>query len=252
MLVLERIEPALQLVWLDRPDKRNALRRAAIEELTAVLHRAREDASIRGIIVAGKGPSFCAGVDLAEFADGTPESGHALIVALRDLCAALRALPKPVACAIQGYCLGGALEIAACCDLRVCAPDARFGMPEVFLDIPSVIDALMLVHHVGAGRAYELMLTGEPIDAPTALGWGLVNRISEPGRLLETSAELLGRVVRHSAETIAAQKRLHQQWLELSYSQAVEASIPVLVAAFEQGRPQRAAAKMLRPTGGPL
>jgi enoyl-CoA hydratase/carnithine racemase len=233
----------LRLITLDRPEKRNALTRGVIEQLTQTIAQAGKEEHVRGVLLAGNGPSFCAGVDLQEFRDGTVESGQALIMALQLLCKTVRTLPKPVACAIQGHCLGGALELAACCDLRVCTPDARLGMPEVFLGIPSVIDAVMLMHHVGAGRACELLLTGDPIDGETALAWGLANRLAPPDTLIDAAAELLRKVTRHAPEVIAAQKRLHQQWLDLPYSAAVDASIDSLLAAFASGRPQRIASE---------
>ena len=171
-----------------------------------------------------------------------------LIEALRDLCATVRTLPKPVVCAIHGHCLGGALELAASCDFRVCTPDARLGMPEVSLGIPSVIDAVMLAHHIGAGRARELLLTGDPIDGETAYAWGLANRLAPPEALARTAADLLRQVTRHAPEVIAAQKTLHQQWLDLPYSEAVERSIEPLLDAVRAGRPQQAARALLENT----
>jgi enoyl-CoA hydratase/carnithine racemase len=212
---------------------------------------AGQETSVRGVVLAGEGPSFCAGVDLDEFASGSVDSGRALIEALRALCATLRSLPKPVACAIQGHCLGGALEVAGCCDFRVCSPDARLGMPEVFLGIPSVIDAVMLERHVGAGRAHELLLTGEPISGQTAHQWGFVNRLAAADRLIDEAVGLLELACRHAPEVIAAQKQLHQAWLELPYSEAVQRSIQPLLDAFRAGRPQRLAAERLRKSGMP-
>jgi enoyl-CoA hydratase len=115
----------------------------------------------------------------------------------------------------------------------------------VFLGIPSVIDAVMLAQHVGTGRARELLLTGDPIDGQTAFGWGLANRLAPADQLVQTAIRLLEAVTRHAPEVIAAQKRLHQEWLELPYTQAVEQSIEPLVDAFRAGRPQRAAAQRL-------
>ena len=209
------------------------------------LAEAGQDETVRGVVLAGEGPSFCAGVDLDEFASGSVESGRALILGLRDLCAILRGLPKPVVCAIHGHCLGGALEVAACCDLRVCSPEARLGMPEVFLGIPSVIDAVMLMHHIGAARAYEMMLTGEAIDGQTAHAWGLVNRLAAPEHLLDAAKDLLRQVIRHEPAVVAAQKRLHQTWLDVPYTEAVQTSIEPLLDAFRAGRPQRLAAARL-------
>ena len=246
MIVVKSLGPGVLLIGLNRPEKRNALTRPTIEQLTQRVRESGLDDTVRGVVLAGEGPSFCAGVDLEEFASGNVDSGRALIGALKELCATLRGLPKPVACAIQGHCLGGALEVAACCDFRVCAPEARLGMPEVGLGIPSVIDAVMLVRQVGAARAWELLLTGEPIDGQTAYAWGLANRLAPPERVIEVAAELVGQVMRHDPAVVAAQKRLHRAWLELPYTEAVERSLEPLLDAFRAGRPQRLAAERLR------
>src|SRR5258707_3236980 len=246
MIASERPGTDLLLLTLQRPEKRNALSLALIEQLTSELQRSEADPSIRGVVVTGAGPSFCAGVDLHEFANATPESARVLIDALRVLCLTVRELSKPVACAIQGHCLGGALELAACADFRVCTPDAQLGMPEVFLGLPSVIDAVMLGHLIGVGLARELLLTGEPISGETALSWGLVNRLSSLDELIDTTADLVRLATRHLPEVVAAQKRLHQQWLDLPYTQAVELSAEALVDAFRTGAPQQLAADRLR------
>ena len=244
-----RVDPPvnqLVVVWIDRPEKRNALTLALIERITDELERIAGDVTIRGVVLAGAGPSFCAGVDLHEFADASPEQARALIGALKKVCATVRHLPQAVACAIQGHCLGGALELAACCDFRVCTPEALLGMPEVFLGIPSVIDAVMLGHLVGVGRARELLLTGESISGETALNWGLINRLAPAASLIQVASELLGLVTRHLPDVMAAQKRLHQEWLDLPYEQAVELSVDPLIDAFRAGHPQRIAAARLR------
>jgi enoyl-CoA hydratase/carnithine racemase len=238
---VEALDDQLVLISLERPEKRNALSRPLIEQLTTELQRVAADHSIRGVVLAGTGPSFCAGVDLREFAEGTPESGRRLIDALAGVCASARRNPKPIACAIQGYCLGAALELAACCDVRICAADAQLGMPEVFLGIPSVIDAVMLGHHIGVGRARELLLTGDTISGQTAYDWGLANRVAPAERLIEVACEVLRRITRHDPKVIATQKRLHQQWLDLEYEEAVEHGKRLLVEAFHAGRPQRLA-----------
>jgi enoyl-CoA hydratase len=209
MLLSERLSADVLLITLDRPAQRNALTLPMIEQLTSALQRAATDESIRALVLAGAGPSFSAGVDLHEFAEGSSVSARALIDALRQVCATVRGLSKPVAAAIHGYCLGGALELVACCDFRVCAPDARLGMPEVFLSIPSVIDAVMLGHLVGTGRAREMLLTGEPISGEAAYAWGLANRLAPAAHVVAAAAELLALTTRHRPEVIAAQKQLH-------------------------------------------
>jgi enoyl-CoA hydratase/carnithine racemase len=245
-ILVRRLSGELLLVTLDRPEKRNALTLALIEELAQTLRAADRDSAVRGIVLAGAGPTFCGGVDLHEFADGSAASVRTLIGALEQVCSIVRTMPVPIACAIQGHCLGGALELAACCDFRVSTPSALLGMPEVFLGIPSVIDAVMLGQHVGAGRARELLLTGESISGETAFQWGLVNCLAPADGLIDAATELLGRVTRHAPEVIAAQKALHQEWLDLPYSAAVERSIEPLIARFRTGEPQRIATERLR------
>jgi enoyl-CoA hydratase len=246
MLLVERLGADLLHVTLNRPEKRNALSLALIEQLTELLRRADSDDDVRAVVLAGAGPSFCAGVDLHELATASTQHARTLIVALEKLCATVRRLSKPVACAIQGHCLGGALELAACCDFRVCTADAQLGMPEVFVGMPSVIDAVMLGHLIGVGRARELLLTGEPISGRTAVDWGLCNRQASPAQLVQATVELLSLVTRHHPQVIAAQKRLHQEWLDVPYEQAVHNSIAALEDAFTSGQPQQIATERLR------
>jgi enoyl-CoA hydratase/carnithine racemase len=148
--------------------------------------------------------------------------------------------------AIQGHCYGGALELACACDFRVAAPGALLAMPEVRLGIPSVIDAALIERHAGRGRAHELILTGEPVTAELALGWGLVNRLVEPDRLIDACRELLASVTRHDPAAIARQKRLFDDWLNLPFDEAAERSKEALAESFASGVPQRLARDILR------
>jgi enoyl-CoA hydratase len=234
------------LVWIDRPEKRNALTLAMIEALGDALRGAAADRAVRGVLIAGAPPSTCAGVDLAEFAAGTPRSVLRLIDGLANACAAARACPKPVAIAIQGHCFGGALELACACDFRVAAPGALLGMPELALGIPSVIDAALLERHVGAGRARELILTTEPIAADRALAWGLVNRVAPEDRLLDACRELLAAVTRHDAAAVQRQKRLFRDWDNLPLDDAIQRSKDELAASFAGGAPQRLAQERMQ------
>ena len=236
----------LRLIWIDRPQKRNALTLQMIEAIGDELRRAAGETAVRGVVLGGTGQSTCAGVDLNEFAVATPDSIRHLIGALADTCAAARRCPKPVAMAIQGHCFGGALELACACDFRAAAQGALLAMPEVMLGIPSVIDAALLERHIGFGRAQELVLTGEPITAEQALLWGLINRVVEPEELLGSCRELLGLATRHDAGAIASQKRLFTDWLNLPLEDAVERSKEVLVESFESGVPQQLARARLR------
>jgi len=236
----------LAQIWIDRPAKRNALTAPMVETIRDELRLAAADPAVRGVVVAGAPPSTCAGVDLVEFSTGTPESVRRLIDALGEACSAARRCPKPVAMAIRGHCFGGALELACACDFRVAAPGALLAMPEVALGIPSVIDAALIERHVGAGRARELILTGEPVTAEVALGWGLVNRVVAEERLLDACRELLAAVTRHDPAAIERQKRLFSDWDNLPLDQAIERSKEALTASFAGGVPQRLAQERLR------
>jgi enoyl-CoA hydratase/carnithine racemase len=135
------------------------------------------------ILVGGSEKSLIGGADIREMAKLDQASAEAFITRLRDLCESVRAFPAPVIARMPGWCLGGGLEVAAACDFRIAAHDAKFGMPEVRVGIPSVIHAALLPRLIGWGRARWLVMTAENIDAPTALAWGLVDVVAQPGGL---------------------------------------------------------------------
>jgi enoyl-CoA hydratase len=232
-------------VRLDRPAKRNALTLAMVESLRDRLREAAGDPEVRAVVIVGSGPTTCAGVDLAEFAGGTPESIRRLIDRLAEACAAARTCPKPVAMAIHGHCFGAGLELACACDFRVAAPGALLGMPEVALGIPSVIDAALIERHVGLARAQALLLTADPITAERALDWGLVHGLAAAGGLAAACRDLLARVTRHDPAAISRQKRLFAEWQNLPLDEAIERSKDALVASFAGGVPQRLAQERL-------
>lgn len=236
---------AIRVLWLDRPEKRNALTLAAIDKLRVELEAADYESAVSGIVIAGRGPSFCAGVDMAEFARATEEDGFRLITELRDLCASARRATKVVACAIQGHCVGAAFELALACDFRVATPDTQFSMPEVSIGLPSVIDAALLERYVGIGRAHEMLLTADPMGAEEALVRGVVNRVVPSADLLAAAEELIGRVTRHDPAAIRAQKELFEEWLSMHFDEAVDSSTRYLARSFTTGTPQRLSAARL-------
>jgi enoyl-CoA hydratase len=173
--------------WLtvNRPDKLNALNREVLADLERALAAARDEAGVGAIAVTGAGEkAFVAGADIAEFVGLTPAAAQELSARGQRLLDAIEAMPKPVIAAVNGFALGGGCELALACHLRVAAANARFGQPEVKLGlIPGYGGTQRLPRLVGQGRALELLLTGAVIDAPTALSWGLVNRVVEPAAL---------------------------------------------------------------------
>lgn len=210
---------------------------AGLVEGLAALSR---DETLRVLVLASPGErSFIAGADIGEMAQLTPESAQVFIGGLRDLCEAVRHFPAPVVARIQGWCLGGGLELAMACDMRVAAPGAKFSMPEVKVGIPSVIHAALMPRLIGAARARWLLLTGATIDAATALAWGLVDVVSAEGELDTAVAAAIAPLLACGPAALAAQKALMNQWEELPLSEAVNVSVPIFGQAFATGEPQR-------------
>lgn len=219
----------------------NVLSTAVIAALTDAMEVLAADGGVRVLVVTGSGErTFSGGADIAEMAALDAASAPAFINRLGGLCDAARVFPAPVVARIQGPCLGGALEFALACDLRVAAPAARFAMPEVRVGIPSVIHAALLPRFVGLGRARRLLLTGEAIDAATALDWGLVDVVAGDAGLDAAVAAVVASILACGAEAVAAQKALMRQWHELPLGASIAASVPVFAHAFTTGEPQRA------------
>ena len=162
----------------------NILGSAVINGVREGLEVLATERQIRALVIAGQSEkSMIGGADIKEMAGLDQASAEKFITGLRDLCEAVRAFPAPVIARMPGWCLGGGLEVAAACDFRIAAHDAKFGMPEVRVGIPSVIHAALLPRLIGWGRARWLVMTAENIDAPTALAWGLVDVVAPQGGL---------------------------------------------------------------------
>ncbi|MBI3700785.1 MAG: enoyl-CoA hydratase/isomerase family protein [Afipia sp.] len=199
-----------------------------------------KDDSIRVLILAGSGTkAMIGGADIKEMATLDQSSAKTFIKSLRDVCEAIRAFPVPVIARIQGWCLGGGLEVAAACDLRIASNDSKYAMPEVKVGIPSVIHAALLPRLIGWGRARWLILTAATIDAPTALSWGLVEQVVPAAELDSAIASAAKAIAECGAEAMRNQKALLKQWEELPLSQSVEVSIEAFGRAYLTGEPQK-------------
>jgi enoyl-CoA hydratase len=218
----------------------NILGSAAINGVREGLEALATERQVRALVISGQSPkSMIGGADIKEMAGLNQASAEKFITGLRDLCEAVRAFPAPVIARIPGWCLGGGLEFAAACDFRVAAHDAKFGMPEVKVGIPSVIHAALLPRLIGWGRARWLVMTAQNIDAPTALSWGLIDVVAPEGGLdpaVERTVEML---LACAPQALRAQKALLRQWEELPLKESVNLSIGVFGEAFLTGEPQR-------------
>lgn len=168
---------------LDRPERLNAISTALLDALDAHLNAIETDDS-RAYVVAGEGRAFCVGSDLKE-----PDlDGEARIARMHRLILRLRGFSKIGVAAIHGHALGGGLEIALGCTFRVADPDAKLGLPEIKLSlIPAYGGTQLLPRLIGESRALDMMLSGEPVDAATALAWGLVDEVSRESQVVEAA-----------------------------------------------------------------
>lgn len=190
---------------VNRPEKLNALSGEVIDELDRAFHHLAGDDAVRGIILTGAGEkAFVAGADIAELARMGPISGVRTSRQGQDAFRFLEKMPKPVIAAVNGFALGGGLELALACHLRIASENARFGLPEVKLGIiPGYGGTIRLPRLVGRGRALELMLTGEMIGAEEAYRIGLVNRVVPLTELQATAEALLKKITANGPVAVA-------------------------------------------------
>lgn len=191
--LLTTLENNILTVTINRPDKLNALNREVMLDLTAVLDEIDANDRIKAVILTGAGQKgFVAGADITEFLGLSKEEGQALAKKGQDIFFRIENNRKPVVAAVNGFALGGGCELAMACHFRIASENARFGQPEVNLGlIPGYGGTQRLVHLVGKGRALELLLSGNMVDAQTALQYGLVNHVVPQEELLNKTRSIL-------------------------------------------------------------
>ena len=216
-----------------------------IEVLRETFVTLSRDASVRAVVLGATGRAFTGGMDVHVLRDLDVPSAKALI---SSLCAAIDAVhraPFPVIAAVNGACLGAGFELALACDLRVAATGAVFGLPEVRVGVPSVIQAALLPPLVGPGRAAELLLTGASIGAEQALAWGLVNRVVERAALDAEVDAVVDAITACAPGAVRRQKQLMVRWRESDLPSAVRAGIAAFAASYTTGEPREGAAAFL-------
>jgi len=188
---------AIATVTVDRPEKLNAMTRETLQELEQAFDALASDDAVRAVIVTGAGDkAFVAGADIKELAEESATTGHLAAQRGQDTFRKIEALGKPVVAAINGFALGGGLELALACHLRVASENAKLGLPEVTLGvIPGYGGSQRLARLVGRGRALELILTGAHIDASEAHRIGLVNRVVPKTELLSETEKLVRKII---------------------------------------------------------
>ena len=234
----DRPEGRVTTITVCNAAKLNVLDSALAEAVTDALHAAGADPGLRAVVLAGEGErAFIGGADIREMAGLTPATGRAFITRLHLLCAAIRALPVPVVARMQGYTLGGGLEVAAACDLRIAAHGSRMGMPEVRMGIPSVIEAALLPQLIGWGRTRRLLFTGETIDTATALAWGFVEEAVPAAELDAAVERVVADILACGPRAIRLQKALIRDWESLAPEAAIERGIDCFADAWTTSEP---------------
>jgi enoyl-CoA hydratase/carnithine racemase len=229
-------------VTVDNASRLNSMSGALMDELVERLSELAASADLRALVLTGAGDkAFIGGADIREMsALSTADEARRFITRLHKCCDAIRAIPVPTIARINGFTLGGGLEIAVSCDVRVAVDSAVFGMPEVRLGIPSVIEAALLPTLVGWGRARQIVLFGENFSAQDALSWGLIERMVGAAELDEAVDQWIDQALACPPGAVRLQKQLIRQWEDLPLRQAIQAGIDSFTAAVRSGEPATA------------
>ena len=233
-------------VVIDHAAKSNALTGALLDEFYEVLEELSFEPVARALVLTGAGDkAFVGGAYIDEMAGLDEDSARSFITRVHRACDALRRFPAPVIARIQGHALGAGLELAASCDIRIAAEGAVFGMPEVRLGIPSVVEAALLPRLIGAGRARWLLLTGSTIGARQALDWGLVEQVV-PRAALDVAVEgVLTALLACGPAALRAQKLLIKRWEDEPLPAAIAAGIDAFATAYAGAEPRERMAEFL-------
>jgi enoyl-CoA hydratase len=237
-LTLE-IADRVAVLTVNRPDKLNALNDATIAELGHAIDQIRVDESIAGVILTGAGRAFVAGADISELSNQSPVLGKARARAGQDVFRRFETCPKPVVAAVNGFALGGGCELAMACHTRIASDAAKFGQPETKLGIlPGYGGSQRLPRLVGKGRAMQLLMTGEMIDANEAYRIGLVNKVVPAAQLMDEARNMLKTILANGPLAVALCIEAIDRGLEMSLEEGLilEANHFGLLAATEDMR----------------
>jgi enoyl-CoA hydratase len=242
-----RTEGVIAHLTLDDGRGLNVFSSAMMDALTEKLQSLAGDDDLRAVVLSSAGTrAFSVGADINELAAiDSPAAARVLITRLHRTAGAIRDLPVPVLGKIRGFCLGAGMEIAVACDVRFAADDATFGMPEVKIGIPSVIEAALFPLLAGWGRAREVLYLGENFSAGEALEWRLIEHAVPASELDQAVDAWIGRLMTSAPRAVRLQKRLMRQWEDLPTSDAIAAGIEALAAAYETDEPRRTMIKFL-------
>ncbi|NQY68267.1 MAG: enoyl-CoA hydratase/isomerase family protein [Flavobacteriales bacterium] len=202
---ISTLESGILTIVINRPEKLNALNQQTLNELSAAMDRVYNEAEVKGVIITGSGEkAFVAGADISEFQDFNASQGKDLAEKGQFLFDRIERSPKAVIAAVNGFALGGGCELAMACHIRIASDNAMFGQPEVNLGIvPGYGGTQRMPHLVGKGKALELLLTGDMIDAKTAHSIGLANHVVPLNEVISFSSSILKRIISKSPMAVS-------------------------------------------------
>lgn len=218
-LLIEADAP-IAIITMNRPDRRNALSLALMEELIDCFRTLGQQQEIRAIVLAANGPAFSAGHDLSELRDRQVSDYRRVFDVCTELMTLIQSIPQPVIAEVQGIATAAGCQLVATCDLAVAAEDSKFATPGVRIGLFCTTPMVALTRAVGRKRALEMLLTGTAIDAQTALAWGLVNHVAPGARLREETYSLAHRITQASSFTVSLGKQAFYTQIDLDQPKA--------------------------------
>jgi enoyl-CoA hydratase/carnithine racemase len=211
---------AVATITMNRPERRNALSEPHMGELIGALRELGEDPGVRAVILGGNGPAFCAGHDLRELVDRDLTAYRRVFERCVELMTTVQAIPQPVIAQVHGIATAAGCQLVATCDLAVAGEAAQFATPGVNIGLFCTTPMVALTRAVGRKRAMEMLLTGTPIDAPTAAEWGLVNCVVPAARLADETRALAERIATASRVIVGLGKQAFYAQIDLDQSKA--------------------------------
>jgi enoyl-CoA hydratase/carnithine racemase len=232
-LIVER-EGDVGVIALNRPEKRNALSLQMMRELDDALAEVGHEAEIRVLILRGEGAAFSAGHDLRELVDRDVETYQMIFEACVALMARIVAIPQPVIAEVAKVATAAGCQLVAACDLAVASTEATFATPGVRIGLFCSTPMVALSRAIGRKRAMEMLLTGDPIDAATALAWGLVNRVVAPDRLHEETLALARKIAASSKNVVGIGKAAFYKQIDLDQRSAYDYTKDVMISNAQE------------------